>query len=279
MKKISYFIILLFVVKSVAAQQHDTTDMYHRKGSFYFYYGYNRSIYSKTNIHFSGPNYDFTLYDLKGADRPSEFSATYFNPTTFSVPQYNYRLGYFITNNFAVSGGMDHMKYVVNHYQPTKISGVITEQASAKYAGTYLNHSIEMQPDLLEFEHTNGFNFASLDLEYVPTLLRCRKANFYLLWTTGIGGVWVITKTEVYVMGDGIDNRFHLSGYALAGKTGPRFEYKHRVFISAEAKGGYATLPDVLIKNSSPERADHSLWFLEWYVVLGVNLRIHHGGK
>jgi hypothetical protein len=39
-------------------------------------------------------------------------------------------------------------------------------------------------------------------------------------------------------------------------------------------KGGYATIPSVLIKNAAPEIGDHNLMFLEYYVVAGVNFMV-----
>jgi hypothetical protein len=245
-----------------------------RKGSMFFYWGYNRSFYSTTNLHFTGPNYDFTLYNLKGTDRPSEFGLEYFKITTFTVPQYNYRLGYFVTNRLAVSFGMDHMKYVVNKSQATTISGVISDGASTKYAGSYLNEPIQLSEDLLTFEHTNGFNFTSLDVEYLQPLFNAWKNRLSFHWNVGIGGVWIVTKTDVRVMGDGLDNDFHVAGYAMAAKTGPRIELFRHFFLSGEVKAGYASIPSVLIKNSQPEIGDHNLQFLEYYVVAGVNFRL-----
>jgi hypothetical protein len=240
----------------------------------FFYWGYNRSFYSKTNLHFTGPQYDFTLYNLTGADRPSAFGTTYFNPARLSIPQYNYRLGYYLTNNLAVSFGMDHMKYVVNANQMTRISGVITTIASDNYAGSYLNKPILLSKDLLQFEHTNGFNLVSLDAEYLFHIKSIWNDKIEFLWNTGAGGIWVVTKTDVKVMGDGLDNDFHVAGYSLVAKAGPRVEYKKRLFFAAECKGGYASLPSVLIKNSSPEIGDHNLSFIEYYFVLGYNFRI-----
>ncbi len=273
------FLVLLVFSGSAIAKDNLPKFSKNKKGSLYFYFGYNRALFSKSDIHFSGPNYDFTLYDLEASDRPVAFGASYANPRTFSVPQYNYRLGYFFTNRFSLSFGMDHMKYVVNKDQMTTISGVITPEASTTYAGTYLNQPIQMKEDLLQFEHTNGFNFLSLDAEYLQPIYATKNQVFSVLWNVGLGGVFMITKTDVRVMGDGLDNRFHLSGYSLAGKTGPRFEFYNRFFISGEIKGGYASLPSVLIKNSAPERADHNLSFLEYYMVAGVNFRIGNGAK
>lgn len=245
-----------------------------RKGSFFFYWGYNRSIYSKTNIHFTGPNYDFTVYDVTGADRPSKFGRDYYDPTRISIPQYNFRLGYHLTDRLVLSGGMDHMKYVVDQNQEVRISGVISEQASEKYAGAYLNDKILLDKDFLIFDHTNGFNLLSLDFEYLQPLGSFWKNKLAFHWNTGIGGIWIVTKTNVRVMGDGLDNDFHIAGYSLVGKTGPRIEYKKRWFALVELKGGYASLPSVLIKNAEPEIGDHNLTFLEYYFAVGCNFRI-----
>ncbi len=42
-----------------------------KKGTFYVYWGWNRSLYTNSDISFQGPNYDFTLEKVAAADRPS----------------------------------------------------------------------------------------------------------------------------------------------------------------------------------------------------------------
>ena len=169
---------------------------------------------------------------------------------------------------------MDHLKYVVEQHQPTTLSGVIMEEASGTWAGSYLNTPIDLSPDLLTFEHTDGFNLVSLDFEYLHPLASVWEDRVQFLWNTGVGGIWVVTKTDVRVMGDGLDNDFHVAGFTMAAKTGPRIEFKHRFFALAEVKTGYASLPSVLIKNAEPEIGDHTLTFLEYYIAMGVNFRV-----
>ncbi len=244
-----------------------------KKGSFYLYWGYNRSFFSETNLHFNGPDYDITFYDIKGTDRPTKFGWVYINPTTITIPQYNFRIGYFLTNRFVLSFGIDHMKYVVTKHQETIISGVISPNISDKYEGSFLNEPIILDPDLLIFEHTDGFNLVSFDVEYLqPIKLKLHK-KISINWNTGIGGIWIATKTNVRVLNDGLDNDFHTAGYTLIAKTGPRIEYKNRLFFLGELKGGYASLPSVLIKNSEPKLGDHNLSFLEYYFAVGVNFK------
>jgi len=152
---------------------------------------------------------------------------------------------------------------------------VISEKASKKYAGTHLRETVTLEPNLLQFEHTNGLNLVSLDIEYLQPVWNIYKHKFWLKWNFGLGGVWVITKTDVKILNDGIDNEFHLSGYSLAAKTGPRLEFWHWGFLAAEVKGGYMTLPSVLIQNNEPKRANHNFSFVQVSVVAGLQIPIN----
>lgn len=249
-----------------------------QKGSFYFYWGYNRAKFRDSNIHFSGQDYDFTLFDVQATDRPSPFSfKQYFTISNFTIPQYNYRLGYRLTQNWGVSLGIDHMKYVATQHQEVRISGVISENISEKYAGAYLNESIILSEDFLQYEHTDGLNLVTLDFEYLMPILRSRKGKIKLKLNTGIGGIWVVAKTKVNILGEGLDNDFHVAGFSLAGKIGPRIDLWERFFISSEFKTGYMAVPDVLIENAEPKYADQTIIFFEFYTAVGVLFRLGRG--
>ena len=252
-----------------------------KKGKFYFYWGYNRAFFTKSNIHFSGLDYDVIFYKLKAKDSPTPFSfKNYFAPTKITIPQYNFRLGYFYTNRLSVSFGMDHMKYVVEQGQQALISGVIADGATNKYAGSYLKDPVILTPDLLRFEHTDGLNFLSLDLEYLQPLLEIWKNKISLFYNFGIGGVWIAPRSNVRILGEGLDNDFHIAGYAFALKTGPRLElFKNRFFLSGEIKGAYVSLPSVLIKNAAPDKADHTFMLLEYYITGGVYFKLKNKRK
>lgn len=271
---LTFLLLLLVFPFHTQAQTPELPGLGEKKGTLFFYWGYNRSWFSESNLHFTGPDYDFTLYDLKATDRPTPFGKKYFKLSTFTIPQYNYRLGYHINDRLVISGGIDHMKYVIEPIQPTTISGVIKNGISGNYGGAYLNEAIDLHPDLLQFEHTDGLNLVSLDFEYLQPLFAAWKNRLSFYWNTGFGGFWMVAKTRAIVLGDGLDNDFHVAGYSMAAKTGPRIEFKSRVFLQTELKGGYASLPSVLIKNEDRPIADQNLSYLEWNVVLGVNLRL-----
>src|ERR1035437_4032996 len=102
----------------------ETKELFKRKGRFFLFWGYNWSAYSKSDIDLCGDGYDFTITDIVGKDEPVPLSSTYIKPTTFSVPQYNYRVGYFLNDKTFISIGQDHMKYVIDK-QTTHLSGTI----------------------------------------------------------------------------------------------------------------------------------------------------------
>ncbi|MFB0925367.1 MAG: hypothetical protein QMB65_08805, partial [Vicingaceae bacterium] len=77
--------------------------MHSNKGKIYAFWGWNRGWYSNSDIHFTGDNYDFTLNDIEATDRQSPFNmGVYFGITTITIPQTNFRLGYFINDNIDI---------------------------------------------------------------------------------------------------------------------------------------------------------------------------------
>ena len=242
---------------------------------FYFYWGYNRASFARSDIHLAGREYDFTLYDVAARDRPTKFNfKTYFNPTSISIPQYNYRLGFFLTRRIAVSVGVDHLKYVVVHDQTVFMSGVIDEQVSRRYAGSYLRRPIRLSADFVRFEHTDGLNLVNLDLEYHLPVLQLAHPHLALHLLVGLGGVWVVPRTDARIFGYGLNNNFHLAGYSLAGKTGLRLYVLKRLFLMVETKAGYISLPNILLRNEQPERADQNIFFWEKMGAVGLDFNL-----
>ena len=67
-------IIFFLLASSIAySQDQQPTTSVSRKGSFYFYWGWNRDAYTKSDISFSGNDYNFTLDNVVAKDRQSPF--------------------------------------------------------------------------------------------------------------------------------------------------------------------------------------------------------------
>lgn len=256
------------------------------KGKYFVYWGYNRSAYPSSDITFHGPGYDFTLNKVTASDAPTTFDGfeTYFNPSLFSIPQFNLHAGYFIQDNLSLSIGWDHMKYVVDDFQNSHITGNILGQVSnpgfavnPRYVGNFSNAPIVIDPtDFVDYEHTDGFNFAAVELDHYATLWRAGKTNLQLDWVNGVGIGVVVPRSDVRLFTVGQNNFWNLAGAGASIKTGLRLNLTKLLFLETTFKGGYTDLWDVHTTGRSEDKASQSIWFGEWFWVLGFNFG---GGK
>ena len=67
-KKLTFLLIFNSLIFNTLAQEKKP---YSRKGEYYFFWGFNRSDYTKSDITFRGKGYDFTLHDVVANDLPS----------------------------------------------------------------------------------------------------------------------------------------------------------------------------------------------------------------
>ena len=149
--KLQYFLIgvLFFLCLGNCHAQRTPASLNHHKGDLYFYWGWNRGHYTKSDMHLYGDSYDFTLYDVVAKDRQTPFSVDpYLNPVQLTIPQTNFRIGYFFNDHYNISIGFDHMKYVVQTNQSVKISGEIQDTGTI-YDGEYRDNTIIISPDLV----------------------------------------------------------------------------------------------------------------------------------
>ncbi len=277
MKK--YYIVVVFFLFKIAFAKanEDSTFLpvkkYYsetKKHKFYFYWGYNHCAFLKSDLHFAGPLYDFTLYQVVAKERPTPFSLkNYFAIEHLSIPQYDYRIGYFLNEKIGISIGLDHMKYVVEQNQIAQISGTIDARASTKYAGSYDKKDVKLADDFLVFEHTDGLNLLSLDVERLYRIKSFAKNRLRLNAQVGGGGGLCIPRTDSHVFGDGLNNNFHVAGWGIDAKAGFKLDILKHFFLQTEIRTGFIQLNDILLHNEQPQRAKQNITFGEWYVVGG----------
>ena len=100
--RIAYFLFLFIpnILLGQEIQPLNNTNSDSRKGQLYVYWGYNRSYYAESDVHFKGSGFDFTLKDacaigiIGGADGPTSiFIATRLAPDllgAIAVAAYSY---------------------------------------------------------------------------------------------------------------------------------------------------------------------------------------------
>jgi len=273
MKK--FLILLMVLASALQASAQDPLEFKGSQGKMYFAWGYNRAFYNTSDIHFQGEGYDFTLHDVKAYDSPEAWDPkVYLNPTKLTIPQFNFRLGYFIKDRIAISGGWDHMKYRLAVPQVARISGSISPDRSEKWQGEYNNDYITLQPDFVRYEHTDGFNLVRLALEYYHPVWNSKNKKHSLNFMLGGGVSAAMPWTDTVMLGKRSRTQPHLAGFAFSGLSGLRFEFFNHFFAQWRAQYGLSYMGDVLIEDGTSARAKQRIVFYERALLAGVYFRI-----
>ena len=282
--KPTFFFVLAFLLLiriPVFSQEESTKKTYsikHPKGNFFLFWGYNRGTYSNSDIHLKGDDYDFTLHNVPAHDMPEEFSfAVYFNPQKITIPQFNARGGYYISDHWVVSAGWDHMKYQTKDGAAVTISGTIDPSASTIYAGSYDNDSITMNHnELVRMEHSDGLNLIQFNTERHDLLWMDKKEKMGLESVLGSGIIFPMPWTNAKIFGVRNDDRPHFTGFGISVFAGVKFFFFKHVFLQAIGKTGFVTLPGIVITpKGGSERANQKIFFREALVVIGYNFRLY----
>jgi hypothetical protein len=287
---------ILSSILSVKAKAHTKDDpiqnnhlefKLHKKSDIYINWGYNRSWFNNSDIHYTGQGHDFILYDVKASDRPSGISIDYVNPATWSIPQFNFRIGYFVSDKYSISIGWDHMKYVAEDFQYVKMYGFLDpsmvadtlmrsnmENMNAKYSsdGLYDNEEVQMTPDdFIHYEHTDGLNYASVDMERHFNLWQLKSHNkFGVSMLAGAGAGVIVPRTDSHIFGSGENHYWNLSGWGASGKIGLQISLLKFFYLQSDFKLGYLDMMNVHTSNHlGIDKATQNIVFYENYILLG----------
>lgn len=246
------------------------------KGKIYLYWGGNRGYLTNSDIRFKGADYDFTLEDVKAEDVPKGWHIDYINPARMTIPQTNFRLGYFITDKYNISLGVDHMKYVINQNQVVSIKGYYPNEGS--YGEQLPNDQVLLTEDFLTFEHTDGLNYVNAEINRVDDISKLFGINdtdkIQINVTEGLGLGMVYPKTNTKLLGKERYDEFHVSGFGFSMKAGLNVTVFKHFFVQTELKGGYINMYDVRTTADKKDKASHDFFFAETVIAFGGIFRI-----
>lgn len=268
--------VMAFQSFSGFSQVISTNPAHNNKGKIFVSWGWNRGAYTKSNISFKGEEYDFKLKNVVAKDRQSPFTGAYFNPLKITIPQYNFRIGYFFNPKYSISFGFDHMKYVMKQNQTVRISGKIAPGANANHEGVYDNDEIQLTEDFLQFEHTDGLNYLNLELRRMDNILDqkvLRVKNIDVNFVEGIGAGVMFPKSNVQLMNYERNDQWHVAGYGVNLIAGLNVTFFKHFFIQGEVKGGYINMPDILTTNFKGDRASQHFFFAQANANMGVSFK------
>lgn len=193
-----------------------------------------------------------------------------------TIPQTNFRLGYFVNDHYSITIGVDHMKYVMFQDRAVNITGNYPD------AGTYgeilPNNQVLLTEDFLTYEHTDGLNYINTefsrhdDISSVFKIENTDKIQVNL--TEGFGVGFLYPKTNTKLLGKERHDDFHISGYGTSLKAGLNITFFKHFYIQGELKGGYINMPDIRTTISTEDSASQDFFFFQKIIAFGGIFRI-----
>jgi hypothetical protein len=273
-KNSKLFFCLVFCTITMALNAQNVAS---RKGKLYMYWGWNQAQYTKSDIRFHGDNYDFTLENVIGRERQSPVDIkVYLNPTTITIPQVNYRIGYFLNNHYDISFGVDHMKYVMKQDQTVKINGYL-RQSGSRFDGTYTGQDIVLGEDFLTFEHTDGLNYLNFEVnryDKIADLSKIKLKNIEINLTEGISLGALMPKTNTKLLQNKRYDEYHFAGYGIGAKVGLNVTFGRYFFIQSDMKGGFINMPDIRTTEFPSDRAAQHFFFWQGNLLFGFQVKL-----
>lgn len=253
-----YFLIILVISPLLlnAQSRKGKPKVSNARGTFFGYWGNNRSSYTKSKVRFIGPGYDFNLNGFKATDKPTPFSVQdYFDPTKLTLLQYNARLGYYFKNKYAISIGYDHMKYTMIDQNQVLLSGIVNPgiDTVTDWSGSYTNESIIIDRNKFNYENSAGLNYAHIQLTRTDQLYAMGANNWLVLssnLSVGLGGL--VSLNSFTFAGKTSTNNSSFSGFAFSAHGGLRAEFFRHFFIQSTVSGGFMQQLHVLNRSNEP---------------------------
>ncbi len=272
-----FFLLLIFVSQKIIAQQDSikpTTEKYttHNKGKIYIYWGGNRVAFTNSSLGISGNGYNFILHDLKSHDRPQGWTSDFINPTRMTIPQYNFRVGYYISDHYNVSFGIDHMKYIMTQDQLARISG----NYPTSYNGNQINNGNVNLKDgtFLAYENTDGLNYPNFEIARVDDLSKYlgvkNTDKFQVNFTEGLGLGPLYPRTDAQLFLKKRRDEFSLAGYGMHAKIGLNLTFFKHYFVQGELRGGYINLSSIRLSDDKADVGKQDFFFLQNAIVFGT---------
>lgn len=270
-------LLFLFTFNSYSQNSTEPTKYTaNNKGKFFVSWGGNRASYSKSDITFKGEDYEFTIKDATAKDKPKGWHIDYVNPARITIPQTNFKIGYFISDKYSLALGMDHMKYVMTRNKNRVVNGYInlpSNDVGSIFNGVYDQQNVMVSEEFLQFEHTDGLNYVYLEFarrDDISSIFNIQNTDkFQVNVTEGIGAGILYPKTNTTLFDRDRYDEFHISGYGLSIGAGLNLTFFKHFFIQGDLRGGYINMGNIRTTRNPSEGASQHFYFSERIISLG----------
>lgn len=236
--------LFFFQERQAQAQQADHVG---KKGQLYLSWGYNKEWYTLSNIHVrqEALGNDYVFKNVIGKDKPGWNEKSIFKQA-ISIPQYNYRLGYWFKDNWAFEINFDHTKFQVDQQQLLHVKG----QMNFVPVDTYM-----INRGNLRWQLNNGANFFLFNIVRRVAIPRLSFNNFNvsLLLKGGVG--FMIPHVENTIFGKDNKPGFQFGGWDIGGEAALRFTFFKYAYLEYCHKAVYARYSGLKVYEGTARQA------------------------
>lgn len=257
MRLIKYILALIVILNSLQAIAQKTE----RKGAFYFSWGYNKEWYTNSNVGINQPSLgnNFTFKNTKLEDHPGWDDALL--TKAISIPQYNYRIGYFLDNekDLAIEINFDHTK------------ALFLDNQTVHMVGTYNNKPIDSS---FVFSKTgtgtsrnyyylnNGANFLLFNIVKRKKFKNLATKYFDFDGLAKLGFGPVIPHVENSLFGVKNNQLFQFGGWNTGAEYALRSTFKKHLYIEFAGKVDYAYYYNLEVNQGTAKQGFGTLEFI-----------------
>lgn len=236
------------------------------KGTFLFHVGYQRAFYSKHQLQLNANSYNFSLDQLGATDVKSKTLPAYFDFSSFYLPQFNLRLGYYFTNKYAITFGLDHLNYQLRNGQNTILNGTFEPVDNSTWSGSYLNKEISLNTQ--EFSYSNSMNIMRLELIRTDKFYQTRNKFFALSANYGFG-LGLINNSNQLFISNQLTQAKSYAGYSVNALLALRIEFFRHIYLLPQLSAGNINLFKANTGENTNSYSRTNLWFRQNQISLG----------
>lgn len=277
MRTVSFIFLIIFLSFefTLFSQRSNNQFKTNDKGVMFGYVGYNRSVYSKSSIHFASTNYDFSLNNVSLSDNPESISAgKYFDPIGVEYFQFNAHIGFYIFNKWALTLGVDKLNMFMDDGQHVNISGTFAPNAHNDFEGEYNNEIITPTREQIYYRQHEGVNYIRIGVQRTDQLYKSRKNEFAFNTNIGLGLGPIFSNSDYTFDNFTRQQASGVSGYGISAHAGLRFDFFKHIFFQTTLSGGMLNQRNIALSSNSPEEAKHLTGYFSPEIAIGFSFLV-----